>query len=254
MAGKKNKKVKKRKTKGRLKKAFAILIFISLVVLATLSLTIFFPVANIKLAGKSIYTSEQIISASGIKENDNMFMPLFNGSKERIKSAMPYIKKVTYKYTLPDTVTIEVTPYIAAYQFKVKNDFVITAKDGTVLEILNKQRENTPTITVNALEYKVRKPIAFGDSARQEIFTKVTESLKDFGHTFTAMDLTDTVNISLTVNDNTVIELGSVAHLVKKMNMAKKMLKTIPQGESGTLNLTAWTPENKQASYVKNEQ
>lgn len=253
MAGSRKRPQNKRRKKNKAKKIIFTMLFISLLVLAVLSVTVFFPLGYIDVQGKSIYSAEQIIKASGIEVEDNMFMPLFNGSKKRITRSLPYIKSVDYKYSLPDSMTIVVTPYLAAYQFKVKKDFVIAAKDGTVLEVVSNEREGLPIINVNALEYKVRDTLKFGDAAREEIFAELSASLSNFEYTFNAMDLTDTLNINLLVNDKITVNLGSSIHLTKKMNMIKKMLANIPEGESGTINVSAWTPESKQASYVKNE-
>lgn len=251
MKGNKRKRPKKANKRHGFRNALLIILLVLILTFSVLSLTIFFPIENIKLTGKSIYSFEQIVEVSGITQEDNMFLPLFNGSKQRIKKSLPYIKTVSYKYSLPGTIIIEVTPYTAAYQFHIKNDYVIAASDGVVLEVLSKEQESIPLIKVNALEYKVRDNFAFGDTGREEAFLKLTEALKDFGHTFNQLDITDPLDISLVVNDNTVLKLGSATYIPEKMKMAKKMLADIPKGEEGTLNLSAWSPENKQASYLK---
>lgn len=252
MAEKKNNLPRKRRKKRRLKKGaiFFFLLFFLLIIFVALSLTVFFPVGAIRVQGESIYAEEQVIAASKIQKGDNMFLQMFNGSQSRIITALPYVHSVSYRYVLPDTLVISVTPFIACFQFKVQEQYVIAAEDGTVLEIRSEPQADLPAVVVNALEYKVRKRLQFGDTAREQIFSELQQSLKDYNISPGEIDLTDTLNIRLKVR-KTAVELGSGTYLDKKLNMLNKMLQNVPEGEEGTVTLSAWTPENKKASYVK---
>ena len=53
---------------------FMLFIVLLILVGVILSLTVLFPINNITAKGSSKYTAEQIISSSGIKTGDNLFI------------------------------------------------------------------------------------------------------------------------------------------------------------------------------------
>lgn len=243
---------KSRRKKRRLKKGVFVFLFLLIAVLAVLSLTIFFPIGTIQVQGKSAYSEQEIVAASGIKKGDNMFWPLFNGSKNRLKKALPYVKTVSYRYALPGTIILSVTPYTAAYQFQVKGKFVLAAKDGTVLEITDQQQEDLPVILVESLQYELREKISFADTSQEEIYNTLQKTTEGFHNPPNRFDLTDPLHLQLQIGQ-TVVKLGSHTYLEEKIHMVEKMLEQIPAGEAGTIDVSGWTPENKKASYVKSE-
>ena len=181
-----------------------------------------------------------------------MFWPLFNGSKNRLKKALPYVKTVSYRYALPGTIILSVTPYTAVYQFQVKGKFLLTAKDGTVLEIADQQQEDLPVILVESLQYELREKISFSDTSLEEIYNTLQKATEGFHNPPDRIDLTDPLHLQLQIGQ-TVVELGSHTYLEEKIRMVEKMLEQIPAGEAGTIDVSGWTPENKKASYVKSE-
>ncbi|MBQ7288477.1 MAG: FtsQ-type POTRA domain-containing protein [Clostridia bacterium] len=250
MAERKKNIPKKRRKKRRIKKGVFFFVFTLFVVLVSLSLTVFFPIGKIQVEGKSIYIETEIVHATDIKEGDNLFMPLFNGSRGKAKAALPYLQSVSYRFVLPDTIVISVKPYIAAYQFKVNEEYVVVAKDGTALEILSVRREGVPVILVNGLEYQIREKVKIADTGRAESLAVIQSATEEIKESVDTIDLSDALNIKMQIAQTEVI-LGSNVYLEKKMQMVKKMLSQVPEGEKGTINMSAWTPENKQGSYIK---
>ena len=85
---------------------FSLLIVVLAAVGVILSLTVLFPINNITAKGSEKYTAEQIISSSGIKTGDNLFVSSVN--TEKLREKLPFIESVKLKRTLPDSITITV--------------------------------------------------------------------------------------------------------------------------------------------------
>ena len=253
MQERKNSRHPQKRKKRRLKKGVFLFLFLLAAVLVALSLTVFFPIGTIQVQGKSRYSEQEIVSASGIKKGDNMFWPLLNGSKNRLKTALPYVQGVSYRYALPGTIILSVTPYTAQAQFRVGKKYILVAKDGTVLEIVSERQEALPVIMVEKLQYKLREKVAFADAGQADVYAVLQKGTAGFKQPPDSIDLTDSMNYRLQIGQ-TLVELGGSTYLEEKLRMAEKMLEQIPEGEKGTIHLSAWTPENKQASYVQNRE
>lgn len=245
------KKPKKAKKKRNFKGIIAFLIVIVLITLTVLSFTVFFPISQITVTGESIYSEASILRSSGVELGDNLFMQFINSSRDDILFRLPYIKSVKYAFSLPGTLIMKISPYKAAYQISVSDDVVLVADDLTTLEIKKELEEDLPVIKVSALEYKVRRKIAFKSNTYSDIFNTVISSFGEFDYPINEINMENTMDIHLIVNNTISVNVGSEANLSKKMRFVGKMLEDIPEGESGEINISSWTPENKQASYEK---
>lgn len=73
------------------------------------ALTLFFKVETITVSGTTEYSSEEIITASGVKQGDNLFLLNKYELYESILEKLPYVSSVSISRKLPDTLLIEVT-------------------------------------------------------------------------------------------------------------------------------------------------
>lgn len=73
------------------------------------ALTLFFKVETIMVSGTTEYSSEEIITASGIQQGDNLFLLNKYEIYESILEKLPYVSSVSISRKLPDTLLIEVT-------------------------------------------------------------------------------------------------------------------------------------------------
>lgn len=243
---------KPRRKKRRLKKGVYVILFLPVAVLIVLSLTVFFPVETIKVQGESIYSPQDIVASSGIKQGDNMFWQLFNGSKKKLKLALPYVKTINYRYSFPGTIILSVSPYKPEYQFVVDNKYVLVASDGTVLEVKDQQQENLPTIDAGSMKYKLCEKISFPTADKEKIYQTLQKAAEDTKIEPNLLNLADPMRLQLQIG-RTEVELGSDTYLEEKIHMVGKMIAQIPEGEAGTIDVSEWLPENKKGNYVKSE-
>ena len=71
------------------------------------ALTLFFKVETITVSGATEYSSEEIITASGIQQGDNLFLLNKYEIYESILEKLPYVSSVSISRKLPDTLLIE---------------------------------------------------------------------------------------------------------------------------------------------------
>ena len=86
---KKKNNIKKRKR--RVRKSFLAIVFIFLLsLLAILSVTVLFPINKVTVESeKTVYSSNEIIKASGISEGENLLMLSSKNTEEKIITELP---------------------------------------------------------------------------------------------------------------------------------------------------------------------
>ncbi|MDE5995749.1 MAG: FtsQ-type POTRA domain-containing protein, partial [Eubacterium sp.] len=119
---------------------------------AVLSLTVFFNIASVHIAGSGTYSEEQIEQLCDINIGDNMFLIDKDKCKEKLTTALPYVYDVTIKRKLPDTVSIEITEAQPAYMIK-NDDKTYTLLDDhlKVLENASKDKYDGAVTISNAI-------------------------------------------------------------------------------------------------------
>lgn len=65
------------------------------------ALTVFFKVQSITVSGNARYTSEEIIAASGIEIEDNLFLLNKYSAAQAIFEKLPYVEEATINRALP---------------------------------------------------------------------------------------------------------------------------------------------------------
>lgn len=97
---------RKRKKRNAL---FAPVAFLIICAALVFGLSVFFRVSTIEVEGNSLYTSEEIIEASGIEQGDNLFFINRFSAISRIFSKLPYVEKAVINRSLPNRLVIVVT-------------------------------------------------------------------------------------------------------------------------------------------------
>ena len=108
----------KKSRRWRMIITYSALVAVVVVAGITLSLTVFFKTANFEIEGDTRYSKEQLVSACGIKEGENIFLANKKWAEENIKNTFPYVQKVDVSFGLPDRIVIDVTEGEASYVVK----------------------------------------------------------------------------------------------------------------------------------------
>lgn len=72
------------------------------------ALTLFFRVDTIIVTGEERYTAEEIITATGVEQGDNLFLLNKWDVDKNIKKALPYVEDTRINKKLPDVLMVEI--------------------------------------------------------------------------------------------------------------------------------------------------
>ena len=142
-----NRSTNRRRRRGRfsfLTKLLCILLIAGAVVAA---LTVFFKVQSITVGGNARYTSEEIVAASGIEIEDNLFLLNKYSAAQAIFEKLPYVEEATINRALPDTIVITVRECAAAAGVVTPEGYWLISENGKLLEQTDTLPSGCPGIT-----------------------------------------------------------------------------------------------------------
>ena len=217
------------------------------------SLTVFLKVSEFDISGNSVYTKEQIIASSGIKEGDNLFGVNKFEVIEKIKSDFPYIEDVKITRNLPDTFVFEITERKACGYIEEADCYWLVDAKGFLLERIEKDVEMSGTFIV--AEEPLITPFAGGEikwekNAKKEILVKLMSELsgRDMMDKITEIDVSAMYSIEFVYEDRITVVVGTTEDIEKKMNLFDAVLPKLSANDRGKLNVSnkgeaRFTPE-----------
>lgn len=134
MAGERRHKSKNRRRRGRFGAAYKILSVLLIAAAVAAACLVFFRVNQVTVTGNSRYTAEEIAEVSDIRTGDNLIALSKSRIAARIRTRLPYVKSVTIRRALPDTVILTVTEHTAAAAVSDGADWWYISSQGKLLE------------------------------------------------------------------------------------------------------------------------
>ena len=149
-----------------------LLIMAAIVAAVIFGVAIFFKVNTVEVQGNTIYSADEIRSASGIQKGDNLFTLNKEAAAGSIKASLPYVETVSIIRFLPDKIVIEVKESDAT--FAVTTDTNTTWLINSVGKALEQISVSAPDSTLTAeptapdaeapVEEPVEQPVENTDS------------------------------------------------------------------------------------------
>ena len=112
---------------------YPILVLFVLAVGLVLSFTVFFHLSKAEVRGYSIYSENEVVSVSGVKDGDNLFLINRGKVKEHITEKLPYIGDVQVKIALPNKLIITVYETSVKCAVETKSGYVLLDENAKVL-------------------------------------------------------------------------------------------------------------------------
>ncbi len=247
---------KERQKKAKKRRLIAWFIFIMVLLLAVgviLSFTVLFPIKNLTFTGSKIYSSQQIMDASGIDVGDN----LFNISQERtlnkLKATLPFIETVKFERTMPDTLKVTVTDAKKYACYQVGNKYYTVSFDGWVLQESNKPTEHVFLVVANGVKCKVGSALEFEDEKTKEKIENIVKFLNNEKISIDYINVTNDVNLTVGVEKRFDVEFGTENSLEAKIKHLKTTINSIDENKIGSIDLSMWNNQNKQGIFVEND-
>ncbi len=237
--------------KKALYRGFVLFCIIAVLTLAVLSVTVFFPVKTITVSGKSVYQSKQIVSASGIKEGENLFIT-GRDAEEKIARNLPYIKEVNVKRKFPATITLEVTANKAAYCYKTKKGFLVCDSSDKLLEVSKDlPKELLQIIGSTAKNTETGTNVSYEKNDRQKLIMQIRDAIKETDLKIIMIDVSDPLEIYFNVEGRFGVTFGSSGNLNQKITHLAQMVKKIDPELKGNIDLSFWSAENPRGIFTQ---
>ena len=240
---------RKKIVKRRLLIITFLLIIIGVAVLCILLKTKLFPVKKITAEGSDLYTSAEIISASGIRSTTPIMSISEDEIKSRISKKLSYIETVKIKKRFPDTVYITVEDAEEYYAFKTDDGYFAASKSRRVLNFYSEIPENTVEVSANSLKMKKGETVVFETEAERELFEFLTSYAEKKGIELNSIDITDSIHIGLRVEDRFEVNLGNKEHLKEKIDHLCGMISEIGD-RKGRINLEMWSNSDSKGTFI----
>ncbi len=221
---KRRKKRRRKVRRGRVAAALILLMLIVVGIAAALSLTVFFNINSISVAGSSRYSADEIIDASNIAKGQNMFRLDTKKAESSVAKRLPYITVVKVQRVLPDSIKITVKENKVDYAFKNGESYVL-ATGMKAVDNSDTVPDGAVVVSCRIKSCKLGEDIVLDDvSTLEKIRDAISESkIKNI----TAIDCSDATKVTLTYDDRLLLELGTVENAAKKLKTAIQIIATV---------------------------
>ena len=130
-----------------------LVIMLAVVAAIVFGVAVFFKVSDVEVQGNTLYSAQQIITASGIEKGDNLLTVNKAEIAGNIMAQLPYVEKVSVGRSMPDTIVLRVEE--STVTFAVSTDtntiWLINAQ-GKALERYDPAAEAEPAEPVRTEE------------------------------------------------------------------------------------------------------
>jgi cell division septal protein FtsQ len=220
--------------------SFSIWTFITLaLVFVALCFFPYFNIANIEVNGIESLSEEQVTQMCGLDKSCNLFA--FNTVKAKNKlMENHYVKDVSFKKSLPQTLVINVTEYKVRGYIPYMNSYLYIDEEGRVLDSRRDMISQLPIVTGLSFDGftlgEVLETDNPGTYAAVEELSKLFAKYELLGDVI-KVDVSDTDNIHLYVNKLDV-KFGDFDDANKKIVTLNEILKQVDTSVAGVLDLT----------------
>lgn len=226
---------------------YTVIIVLVVVGAILMSLFVFFKVSRVNISGTTVYGAEELVTATGIQNGDNLVFLNTDQVEEKLFAAFPYVEKVRVKKQIPSTVEIIITEAQAYYSMAHGDNFVYVSKAGKILEVNTAPKEGSILVKAGELSDNGGY-ISLKENGFQDIFTEILSVFADReAGGITELDITNIHDISLVYDNRVTLKLGNAADLTHKINFGLQIIdrKGIADDERGILDLSLAKEVNK---------
>ncbi|MFI3174590.1 MAG: FtsQ-type POTRA domain-containing protein [Bacillota bacterium] len=198
-----------------------------------------FQMKTLVVSGADKYTNQEIASAISLRDGDNIL--LFNQKKAVAQlEKNPYIADATIEKSLPDTVKITIVerkirgyvPYMGAYLY--------IDEEGRVLETRETYYEASPEVKgLKFTNFQLGEILIVENPEALDIVLQVSQIVKKYEMLDEVLEIHvhDLNNIKIYMQGVEII-LGKTDEIEQKMRIMAEVMKNIPEGDRGMLDLS----------------
>lgn len=246
--------MRQRKARRRqLKICLIFFLIIALIILAVMCFMVFFPIKRISVSGSKIYSKSEIIKASGLTTDDNLFVVSEDEIEQNIRKKLPYVDNVELKRNLPDAVVLTVTDAKEFACYKVGEGYYTISGSGYILKSDTERAQNVFEIITSGISGETGEKAQYENLAEKELVESLISELSENEINIDTIDVTNILNITVCVEGRFTVLLGTNENLSEKIAHLSGMIDSIGD-RKGEINLSMWTSNNSQGSFVETAQ
>ena len=237
--------------KRRAIRAFFVLLILAVITVAVLSVTVLFPVKSVNVSGSKIYTPTEIVKAGKITQSTNLLILSEDKLTEKIRTELPFVDSVKLEKKLPDSLTIKVTDATEKYCYNYGGKYYTVSSKSYVLKTYNELPEGMTEIRCGKITCVPGQKINIHDQNAKNTCDKIFVVFENNDIKIDSVDTTDPLNITMKIEGKFEVLLGGNAHMESKCKHLVAMIEKIEDDASGTINLSMWTPDKKEGTFIR---
>ncbi len=236
-----NRSTNRRRRRGRfsfLLKLVCLLLIIGAVIAA---LTLFFKVQSIAVSGNERYSQEEVVAASGIRVEDNLFLLNKYSAAQAIFETLPYVEEATIKRSLPDTIVITVRECAAAAGVVTAEGTWLISENGKLLEQADALPAGCPEVvglTIDAPAPSAQLSLGEDKTLPMETLLALLRAAGGSGMRagIGRIDLSDAADITFTYLGRFTVRLPWDADLELIFRSVQQMVNELESNQTGEIN------------------
>lgn len=193
------------------------------------AVTVFFKIGGVEVRGETRYEYAELAAASEIQVGKNMFFFNKFASIDKMFDQFPYLKEITIRRRLPDTVEITVSDCAPAMVLESEGRRWLADEGGKLLEELTGEPSAGLCVVTGAplTEPKVGKQATFSQPEKEKPLFLLLNTLRDDGiiSNIGAIDFTQGYHISFTYLDRFTVRIGTTEDLSQKLRYLRAIVE-----------------------------
>ena len=237
---------KQSRHRGRNRGRFSgLYVFLSLVIIAVaivVGCIAFFKVQHVEVSGNSRYTQEEIVAATGIQPEDNLFRMNKFKIADQLIADLPYIQSVNLRRRMPDTILINVTETTAAAAVNSAGVWWLMDPSGKLLEQIDGPGDYMQVTGLTLLSPSEGSEIAVDQEQRLQkdslLSLMSALSAKEMLGLAQSIDLSDSSQLTMEYDHRLEVRIDLSDDFDYKVRQLEGVMAQIEDGESGILDMT----------------
>ena len=237
---------------GFLYKVLSMLVICGAIIAA---LTLFFRVGTIVVTGQERYTEAEVVAATGVEQDDNLFLLNKYTVANNILAELPYIEEIRINRKLPDTLLIEVKECGDPLAV-IQDGFAwLVSPGGKIVEQRSaSQAGDYPVISgCQLLAPTVGTPMALATeyAAQQQSLLDLLDALEQAGmmDQVEGIRLDDLSVLVMEYGGRFTVEMPYGADYPRKLRALQSVIDKLETNQTGTVELT-W--DNGEVHFIEN--
>lgn len=224
---------------------------VSAAIFLLLSVTVLFPVKNVTAEASSRYSSEMIIEAGGLSEDDNIFTFSASEVKERIRRALPYAGEITVSRSLPYTVDILIENELEDFACIAEDGvYYAVSEDWKVLNCYTQRPEDLFTVNCSGVSCTVGEQAVFSEEKTGDALKSLIDAIVRNGIKLNGISAEENGTFTAAVSDRFTVKFGTAAEAERKVAHLAGMLRSIEPDKTGRIDLSMWTASESEGTFV----